>query len=212
MAEYFKVEGLAQLEGKLKILREEYGVKTGGVIIRGLKAGAALIRNDAKNRAPSSDPSGLTKARVAALLGGKFQYGKRGKKLTKSRAALKAANEQGRILKKQLALIKQNIVSYPVRADIPTVVVRVRNRGWERGANSVRAALSGKKGGIRFKNPGVSPGYWWWIEFGTSRLKGKPYLRPAFIAKKQDAIEAMRDAIKKEIAKKYPLVSGPVRK
>jgi HK97 gp10 family phage protein len=211
VAEYFRVEGLASLEGKLKRLREEYGVKTGGVIIRGLKAGAVLIRNDAKKRAPSSDPSGLTKARVNALLGGNFQYGKRGKKLNKSRAALKAANQRGEILKKQLALIRQNIVSYPVKADIPTVVVRVRNRGWVRGANSVRAALSGKQS-IRFKNPGVSPGYWWWIEFGTSRLKGKPYLRPAFIAKKKDAIEAMRDAIKKEIAKNYPLVSGPVRR
>lgn len=204
MAQFFQIQGLKELEAQLKVLRETLGVKTGGVILRGLLSGARVIQSDAKRRAPDTDPSGLTKARVAALTSGKFKYGKAGKALSKSRAAQKAANQQGIVLRKQLALIRQNIVAYRITADIPTVVVRVRNRGYERGASSVRASLAGRKGGLRFKNPGVSPGYWWWIEFGTSRSPARPFLRPAFVSKKESAIVQMRQAIQKEIAKKWP--------
>jgi HK97 gp10 family phage protein len=48
------------------------------------------------------------------------------------------------------------------------------------------------------------PFYWRFIEFGTSKISAKPFLRPAFEAKKAAAIEAMRDYLDKRIDKEAP--------
>ena len=59
---------------------------------------------------------------------------------------------------------------------------------------------------------GVSadPYYWKFVEFGTSKMAARPFMRPAFEAKKLAAVEAIRkymaDRIPKEVAK---LKQGP---
>ena len=44
--------------------------------------------------------------------------------------------------------------------------------------------------------------YWWWLEFGTSKMAAKPFVRPALPAKQAQAIEAMRDQLRKGIKKR----------
>lgn len=37
--------------------------------------------------------------------------------------------------------------------------------------------------------------YWRWVEFGTKKMAARPFLRPAFEAKKMAAIDAIRDRL-----------------
>ena len=45
------------------------------------------------------------------------------------------------------------------------------------------------------------PFYWRFLEFGTSKMAKRPFLRPAFESKKTAAVEAMRDYMDKRIDK-----------
>lgn len=174
-----RVEGLKELEASLKVLREQFGVKTGGVIIRGLRAGAKLIRDDAKRRVRGV-PSGYT---PEYILKGR-RKGAKGRKAT---AAARAG------------LLRSNIVEHAIPASSrlaggkPTVLVRVRNRGYTRTSS----------GSIRFNQPGSSPGWWWWMEFGTSKRPAQPFMRPAFEAQKVAAVEAMKKHVRAEIDKLF---------
>ena len=172
MAEIVKIEGLKELEDALKLAREKLGVKTGGVIIRGLKEGAKLIRSDAKLRAP---------------LGSRLRQVGRGRRRKDGTISEPRTRRGG--------LLKANIVSHaiPTASRIaggrPTVIVRVRNRGYSR--------IGGK---IRLNRPGSSPGYWWFVEFGTSHNAPRPFLRPAFEAQKKNAVEKAKEAIAAELS------------
>lgn len=47
--------------------------------------------------------------------------------------------------------------------------------------------------------------YWWWVEFGTHKMTANPYLRTAFRAKQQQAIDdfalVIRDGVQKIVLK-----------
>jgi HK97 gp10 family phage protein len=171
-----RIEGLKELEANLKILREEFGVKTGGILIRGLRAGMKVIRDDARRRVPHI-PSGYTP---------EFLSGRRGRGGKVRQRAATGAN--------RAALLRSNIIEHaiPVKSRLaagrPTVLLRVRNKGYFR--------LDGR---IRFNNPGSTPGWWWWVEFGTSKQPARPFLRPAFEAQKIAALEAMKAHVRREI-------------
>ena len=49
--------------------------------------------------------------------------------------------------------------------------------------------------------------YWRFVEFGTSKMAARPFLRPAFEAKKTEAIEAIRAYL----AKRIPIEADKVR-
>lgn len=164
-----RIEGLAELEKSLRKMREIFGVKTGGIIIRGLRKGAKLIRDEARNRTPEVPSNYASFARTS-----------KGKRLSTSRLR---------------SILRRNIVEYAIPTDSklaggkPTVIVRVRNQGYERTS----------RGGIRFINPSTSPGWWWWLEFGTSKRSATPFMRPAFEAQKLAALEAFRSSVREEI-------------
>jgi HK97 gp10 family phage protein len=40
------------------------------------------------------------------------------------------------------------------------------------------------------------PYYWWWVEFGTSKMPARPFLRPAFETTKDQQLAAMRARMK----------------
>lgn len=172
-----RIDGLRELEQNLKFLREQFGVKTGGIIIRGLRVGARIVRDDARRRVlrvpPNLVPSGLK-------VNGKLLV-RKGRKLTRRLRSLEN-------------LLRGNIVEHaiPTASRIaggkPTVLVRVRNHGYTR-----------RDGKIFFNRPGSSPGWWWWLEFGTSRMPARPYLRPAFESKKHEALHASIAHMRKEI-------------
>lgn len=50
------------------------------------------------------------------------------------------------------------------------------------------------------KNPD-DPYYWWWVEFGTSKMQARPFLRPAFEQTKDAQLAAMRKRMAAGIAR-----------
>jgi HK97 gp10 family phage protein len=52
------------------------------------------------------------------------------------------------------------------------------------------------------------PYYWWWVEFGTSKMPAKPFLRPAFSQTKQEQLEIMR----KRMASSLARLAGDIEK
>lgn len=172
-----RMEGLKEIEAALKGLRNLFGVKTGGIVIRGLRKGAVLIRDDARRRAPEV-PKGFVQVRTG---------GGRGKNKTMR------MNWAAPVLARQRLI--SNIVEHAIPTDSrlaggkPTVLVRVRNRGYTRTST----------GAIRFNRPGSSPGWWWWLEFGTSIRAAQPFIRPAFEAQKVAAAEAAKQSMRQEI-------------
>jgi HK97 gp10 family phage protein len=174
-----RIDGLRELEANLKILREQFGVRTGGVILRGLSAGARLIRDEAKRRVPNIPAGYLSEFVTKEVRRGK----NKGKKITKRNTpAFRKALLRNNIIEHKIP------VSAPLSEGRPTVLVRVRNAGYYR-----------VNGRIRFRYPGSSPGWWWWIEFGTAKQPAQPFLRPAFEAQKVAALETFKKTVAAEI-------------
>ena len=173
-----QISGLRELESSLKVLREQFGVRTGGVIIRGLRAGAKVIRDDAKRRV-TRVPSGYGPGTITRGRG-------------KNKRSVQATSMT------LAAMLRSNIVEHaiPTGSRIangrPTVLVRVRSKGYRR-----------VNGRIRFNQPGSTPGWWWWVEFGTSRVPARPFIRPAFEAQKLAAVEKFKETAKAEIDKLF---------
>ena len=183
-----KIAGLQQFEANLKILREEFGVKTGGVINRGLMAGARVIRDEAKRLAPVLKQTDALRASFLA----------------------RAKHPAGHALSKQTnrrisGSLRANIIAHYVRRTPLTVWVRVRSKTYifaKKRGGRVRKYRSGwvaAPGGTDPSNLVGNPNYWWLVEFGTSRMRARPFLRPAFESKKYEALEAFKRQMRKEI-------------
>lgn len=43
--------------------------------------------------------------------------------------------------------------------------------------------------------------YWWFVENGTRKMAARPYLRPAFEAKKEEAVKVFAEVLKKAVDK-----------
>jgi HK97 gp10 family phage protein len=50
--------------------------------------------------------------------------------------------------------------------------------------------------GLRSVDNPDDPYYWWWVEFGTSKMPARPFLRPAFENTKDAQLQAMRVRLK----------------
>lgn len=68
----------------------------------------------------------------------------------------------------------------------------------------IKAARLKKLGKYDVKN---DPFYWRFVEFGTSKMPARPFLRPAFEANKDKAVTIIRDKLKVTIAKAAAKVS-----
>lgn len=176
-----KVEGLQEFEANLKILREEFGVRTGGIINRGLMAGARLVRNEARRRAPVlQDPFGLKYRAFKAR-----EFNRAGYAPPKSQNVRVPGN------------LKHNIVAHYVKRLPLTVWVRPRTKTY------IFANKSRPRGGADPSNLVGNPNYWWLVEFGTSKMRARPFMRPAFEAMKGPALEAFKVHVRKEIDKMF---------
>ena len=52
---------------------------------------------------------------------------------------------------------------------------------------------------IRAGGSGIDAWYWKMVEFGTSKMPAKPFIRPAYESKKSEALEAMKKKLRQRI-------------
>lgn len=129
-----RIDGLKELADKLRDL----GPKIGRSALRaGVRTGAALVRDEAKLRAPVD--TGVMRRAV---------------------------------------FVKQ--VRQQSSATQQTFHVFVRS-------------------GKRFEKKNINAYYWRHVEFGTVKMAAKPFLRPAFEARKGQAVDAIADRIRERI-------------
>jgi HK97 gp10 family phage protein len=70
-------------------------------------------------------------------------------------------------------------------------------------------AIVGVRYGRRYRRRGQDAWYWRFLEFGTSKLAARPFLRPAFDTMKEKAVEAIRDKLAQSIARAAAKLKGP---
>ena len=147
MAEFQNVSGLKELQAAMK----ELPVNIARNVLRGaVNAGATVIREEAKARAPvSSGPPVKGQAPPGTL---------------------KRALYQKQIREKSSALLQTFIVG-------------------------VRQGKSAKK----TSKSRIDAWYARFVEFGTSKMAAKPFMRPAFEAKKEAAVQAIKSYLVKRI-------------
>jgi HK97 gp10 family phage protein len=69
-------------------------------------------------------------------------------------------------------------------------IYRTRSR---EGSSSVQEmAIVGVRYGKRFRRRGLDAWYWRFIEFGTRKMRARPFMRPAFEQTKPEQLEAIR--------------------
>lgn len=191
MSEAFKVtvHGLKEFENNLRVLREAFGVKTGGIINRGLMAGAMVIRDEARRLAP-----------VLKDASGKSYRAFKAREKHRAGVALSTAANQ-----RVPGNIKHNIIAHYVKKMPLTVWVRVRTKTYIFAArkNTRVPGRWGVRGGADPSNLVGNPNYWWLVEFGTSRVRARPFLRPAFDNKRGEAVAAFRAYMKRAIDEQF---------
>jgi HK97 gp10 family phage protein len=89
----------------------------------------------------------------------------------------------GKKITVQPGFMKKNVMSWKLRKSPYAVTFSVGIVGWKN----------------RFSK--LFPFWWRFIEFGTSKMAAKPFLRPAFESKKMEAIETMKKYLAARIDK-----------
>lgn len=118
-----------------------------------------------------------------------------------ARNTLRRAVSSGARLIRDEARIKAPVDTGEMRKDI--MIKR------ERAAKDVMSArysvfvLSGKKSRLAGKRRNVDKDsfYWKFVELGTSKMSARPFLRPAYEVKKEDAVKTIGDVIDAGIKK-----------
>ena len=83
-------------------------------------------------------------------------------------------------------------------------VRRLSKAAISRFKKSLRAAGARVKGA---NNPN-DPFYWRFLEFGTSKMAARPFLRPAFDSKKREAADRIIDVLREGIEAEAPKAGG----
>lgn len=152
-----KVTGLKELEKALMELPKEVAQRP---LRAAVNAGAKVVMDEAKNRAPQGETGNLRKAIYR----------------TRTRRGSGTGKE--------------------------TYVVGVRKGKMKYADTANNRRL--KRVGKTYQTRGLAY-YWRFLEFGTSKLSARPFLRPAFEAKKDAAVDAIKaklaEAIEKTAAK-----------
>ncbi len=96
--------------------------------------------------------------------------------------------------RRERGALRSGITQQASRSRDFEVNIRVRNRGYifAPGPDTRRNPKSSQRAG--------NPNYWWLLEFGTSKMAARPFLRPAFEARKAAAAEAIKASLAKGIA------------
>lgn len=156
------VKGLRELSEALKELPQRIARNA---LRQSVAAGASIIRNDAKARAPVSTQAPAPGDPLPGTL-------------------------------KRSILIKH----VPERSGVSSQTFIVGVRSGKRYRNQ------GKKG-----NRSQDAYYWRWVEFGTVKMSARPFLRPAFEANKQAAVDAIAQYLAKRIPEEVAGLRGAKR-
>ena len=140
MAEYRNVTGFAELRRALEELPDQIARKT---LRKAVSSAAALVRDEAKSRAPVDTGE-----------------------------------------------MRRDIMVKKGRGDRFKAVYEVFVRSGK------KSRLAGKR-----RNVQRDSFYWRFVEFGTSKMAARPFMRPAFEAKKDAAIDMVRDTIREGLPK-----------
>ena len=120
-----------------------------------------------------------------------------------ARIMVKDAKNRAPVLKDLLnpnrrpGTLKKNIRARPIKPyeHTASVIVGVRKLS-SKAITAFKKSQSGKKGGSQNPN---DPFYWRFVEFGTSKMQARPFLRPAFEAKKFEAATTIKQKLKVRI-------------
>lgn len=118
-------------------------------------------------------------ARARAPIGDAIRYVGRGAGKKRKDGTISGRKVRG-------GLLRSSIVEHTNRAEHNSVFVRVRSKGWR--------MVNGK---ISIVRPGSSPGYWSFLEFGSSKLPARPFMRPAFEASKYAAVGVFMESMRR---------------
>lgn len=94
-----------------------------------------------------------------------------------------------------------------LRARVRVIKLKDRGTGWHNALVRVKRLTKGqiskyKKATGKFgKDNPNDPFYWWWVEFGTAKMKARPFIRPAFESKKETVVEIIKRRLAARIKK-----------
>lgn len=99
--------------------------------------------------------------------------------------------------------LRTAIVSYAVKKNehqyTDQVRVGVLKRRKKRESKKLKAARAKRQ--ARQTKKIVTPYYWHYLEFGTSRIAARPFLRPAFESEKSGSAKLITDKMREEVDK-----------
>lgn len=148
-----------------------------------------------------------TKFARQAVSGGAYVIVREARRIVKTKNFRKVSrNAKGeRVLTNKAGLVLtgallENIAAKREKNPGPGLVrfsVGVRHGPKAKRARKV-VSYNGTKAKVTYEN---DPFYFWMLEFGTSKMEAKPFLRPAFEAMKEKASGLMVDRLRKNIEK-----------
>ena len=169
-----QVSGLKELADALRDLPDRIARNA----LRGATAaGAAVIRNEARRRAP--------------VYTGQVSEG----------------HPRPGTLKRSIYMTQKRELSSLVQQTFHVSV----QRGKARQAVQITRKVKGQRVVVGTEN--LDAFYWRFVEFGTVNMAARPFMRPAFEAKKYEAVEAIRRYLAERIAREAEkLKKGPAPK
>jgi HK97 gp10 family phage protein len=117
-----------------------------------------------------------------------------GARLVANEAAARAPVLQQPDPRRTPGTVRRNIRARPVRptpGNSATVFVSVR-RTSRKAQIAFKVSQFGKGRRARGADNPNDPFYWRFLEFGTSKMSARPFLRPAFVARRDQALAAFR--------------------
>lgn len=155
-------------------------------------------------------------ASVSVKIDGLNQLGKAMRNLgrkTSNRIAVKAMRQGGAIVREQArdnAPVLQQKVPHRKAGTLKKAIrsrTKIKRNGktetiiWVKGLSKKQIGKFKDKSGQSGRANPNDPYYWRFVEFGTSKMAPKPFMRPAFEQSKQRAAQAIIDTLRDEIIK-----------
>ena len=146
--------------------------------------------------------SGLAELRTSFAEGSSEIQNKAGRGAVASAASI--IRREAKNIVKSKGLIKTGALleNIAIKRDKSPAGVFTYNVGVRHGSKAKRArkvvTYRGTRASVKYEN---DPFYFFMLEFGTSKMPAKPFLRPAFESKKADAAQRIADRLRTSIEK-----------